>query len=275
MPGELAGKFYAAVEKMPAFPKSVQKILALSRNIDCSPREVASVVESDPVMAAKVLKALNSPYYPVPGRITSIDRAIAYLGFNTIKNLALGIASMGMLPRQNKACLDMHQYLLHSLYVAGVAKLLCSRTDPSADSTDCHIAGLLHDFGKVVFAQYMAEEFRLALDLSKNEAIPLHLAERQILGTDHCRMGSLLAEKWQLPDSIVQAMRYHHDAGIHGSSILDCVISANHLCKKKGLGFSGNALFEEQPAAESIISEEDIKKIREETALFLNLGAPS
>ncbi|HQT27607.1 MAG TPA: HDOD domain-containing protein [Burkholderiales bacterium] len=272
---EFVRKFAAAAEKMPAFPESVQKILELSKNIDCSPRQIASVVESDPVMTAKVLKALNSPYYPLPGKITSIDRAIVYLGFNTVKNLALGIASIGMLPRQNRAGFHMRQYLLHSLYVAGIAKLLCSRVHPEADSSDCHIAGLLHDFGKVVFARHMAEEFRLALERSKNENISLHDAEREILGADHCLMGSILAEKWQLPASIVETMRYHHETGFHGSGILDCVAAANHICKKHGLGFSGNPCIGEAPASGLDISADDIEKIREETALFLKLGGHS
>lgn len=277
---DLIGKFGAAAEKMPAFPKSVQKVLELSRNIDCQAKDIVSVIEKDPVMAAKILKVLNSPYYSLPNKITSIDRSIVYLGFNTVKNLALGIAAIGVLPRHNRADFDIDQYLRHSLFVAGIAKLLCGRISPKTDSTECFIAGLLHDFGKVVFAQFMPEEFKLALDRAKNENIPLHLAEREILGADHCLMGSMLAEKWQFPVPLVEAIRHHHEDADQGSDVLACVMAANRISKTADFGFSGSPCVEELPALAANrcgnlgdITPEDLARIKEEAEMFSRIGS--
>lgn len=273
---ELIRKFGAAAEKMPAFPKSVQKVLELARNIDCDAKEIASVIEKDPVMTAKILKVLNSPYYNLPSKITSINRSIVYLGFNTVKNLALGIASIGVLPKENKAGFDIQQYLSHSLFVAGLARILYGRLAPKGDSTESYIAGLLHDFGKVVFAQFMTEEFRQALELSKTEGIPLYLAERKVLGADHCLMGSMLAEKWQFPEALVDAIRHHHDESCLGSDTLICVIAANFLSKRLNGDVCTESLppwVEQRIAPLGEITEEDVNQVRLEAEMFSRAGS--
>ncbi|MDD5612426.1 MAG: HDOD domain-containing protein, partial [Gallionella sp.] len=171
---EMSQRLASAVEKMPAFPKSVQRILELTGDINCDPRELIQVIEKDPVMTMKLLRILNSAYFSFSKQITSVNQSVVYLGLNTVKNLALSFAAMGTLPRQNAAGFDVERYLLHSLTTANLARTLCQRygkddTDPG----DCYIAGLLHDFGKVVFAQFLAEEFRRALALSAEQSMPL------------------------------------------------------------------------------------------------------
>ena len=154
---ELERKLGVAVERMPAFPRSVQKILELTRNINCLPKDLVGVIEKDPVMTMKILKVINSAYYGLPQKITSVGQSVVYLGINTIKNLALGFAAVGILPRMNAAGFDIQRYLLHSLVVGGTARQLATQfAKGEVDSGDAYIAGLLHDFGKVVFAQFLA-----------------------------------------------------------------------------------------------------------------------
>ena len=167
---ELERKLTTAVERMPAFPKSVQKILELTRNINCLPKELVGVIEKDPVMTMKILKVINSAYYSLPNKITSVNQSVVYLGINTIKNLALSFATVGILPRTNTVGFDIQRYLLHSLATGSVARQLChAYGNGEADPADCFVAGLLHDFGKVVYAQFMPDEFRRALIISDGD----------------------------------------------------------------------------------------------------------
>jgi putative nucleotidyltransferase with HDIG domain len=283
-PPDLNRKISDAVEKMPAFPKSVQKILELTRNINCQPKELVSVIETDPVMTVKILKVLNSAYYNWPNKITSINRSVVYLGINTIKNLALSIAAIGVLPRENKAGFDIHGYLLHSLTVAGVAKLLGIKAGAGTDPMDCHIAGLLHDFGKVVFAQFMSEEWLAAMALGRERALPLYLAEREIIGVDHAVVGALLAEKWQFPKSLADSIRFHHDCEGSDSVMSACVFAANQIGNRLAAEPDGGAAEELPPAVaarcggsldELIASLGDISKIIEEAKLLSQIGAAS
>lgn len=244
----LNSKLAAAVEKMPAFPKSVQRILELSRDINCSPKDLVTVIEKDPVMTMKLLRVLNSAYYSFPKQITSVNQSVVYLGLNTVKNMALSFAALGVLPQNNAAGFDIHRYLLHSLTTASLARLLCHKFKVAgADPTDCYIAGLLHDFGKVVFAQFMAEEFKLAMQKSIDEQISLRQAEQEVIGSDHSVVGAMLVEKWQFPSDISMLIREHHVQSANVGGVAACLFVANQISKQLGFGAAGYAAVDALP----------------------------
>ena len=247
---EVQRKLGIAVERMPAFPQSVQKILELTRDINCLPKDLVNVIEKDPVMTMKILKVINSAYYGLPNKITSVAQSVVYLGLNTIKNLALSIAAVGMLPRFNTSGFDIQRYLLHSLTTATVARQLCGvYAKGQVDSGDGYIAGLLHDFGKAVFAQFMANDFSKALAISQDRNIPLHLAETEIIGADHAVVGSMLATKWQFPAHLVECIRDHHAVDVESNALMDCVRMADQICRQLNFGDAGNAWREDEPIA--------------------------
>lgn len=248
-PTDLNRRLILAVEKMPAFPKSVQRILELSRDINCSPKDLVMVIEKDPVMTMKLLRMLNSAYYSFPKQITSVNQSVVYLGLNTIKNMALSFAALGVLPQKNIAGFDVQRYLLHSLTTASLARLVSQKFRvPDADPTDCYLVGLLHDFGKVVFAQFMAEEFKVALQKSVDEGISLREAELAVIGSDHTVVGAMLVEKWQFPSGISMLIREHHHAPTHAVGIGPCLFVANQLAKQLGFAAPGYDAVEPMPA---------------------------
>lgn len=277
---ELTKKLAAAVDGMPAFPKSVQRVLELTRNINSTPKELVEVIDKDPVLTVKILKVVNSAYYSLPKQITSVGHAVVYMGFNTIKNLALSIAAIGMLPKTNEAGFDGQQYLLHSLATAAIAKQLALKVD-DADPMDCFIAGLLHDFGKVVLAQFMPKDLRTALQASADKGISLHLALRTVLGVDHAVVGGMLVEKWRFAPHLVETIRHQYGPELGDSDMIACVFAANQISKKLEFGFAGNHLVEEFPAAvikrlggtldETIASLGDLNPLFEEAKVFAKL----
>jgi putative nucleotidyltransferase with HDIG domain len=277
MSPELSLKLAAAVDGMPAFPKSVQKILELTRDVNCSPKDLVQVIDKDPVVTVKVLRVVNSAYYSLPKQITSINHAVVYLGFNTIKNLALSIAAIGMLPASNAAGFDGAQYLIHSLSTAAIAKQLALRLD-DADPMDCFIAGLLHDFGKVVFAQFMPDEFRKALESSQWNERSLHLALRDLIGADHAVVGAMLVEKWRFPAELVETIRCQYGPEVKDTPMIACVFAANQISKKLEFGFGGNPYVEELPPTiakrlggsldEVIASLGDLTSVFEDAKIF-------
>ena len=277
MSPELSLKLTAAVDGMPAFPKSVQKILELTRDVNCSPKDLVQVIDKDPVVTVKVLRVVNSAYYSLPKQITSINHAVVYLGFNTIKNLALSIAAIGMLPAKNAAGFNGSQYLLHSLSTAGIAKQIALKMD-DADPMDCFIAGLLHDFGKVVLAQFMPQEFKKALEISQLNGASLHLALHEIIGSDHAVVGAMLVEKWRFPADLVETVRYQYSPGLNDTPMMACVFAANQISKKLNFGFGGNPWIEEFTPTitkrlggtldEVILSLGDLAPIFEEAKIF-------
>lgn len=277
---DLSLRLAAAVDSMPAFPKSVQKILTLTRDVACSPKDLVQVIGKDPVVTVKVLRVVNSAYYGLEKKITSIDHAVVFLGFNAIKNLALSIAAISMLPSNQQAGFDGQRYLLHSLTTAGVARQLAQRL-PLADSNDCFIAGLLHDFGKVVVAQFMPVEFRRSMEMSLWHGRPLHLALREVMGVDHATIGAMLAEKWRFAPNLVDTIRHQHEPEACDTDMMACMFAANQISKQVGLDFGGCLVVAPLPPGvarrlggaldEVQASLGDLRPLLDESALFSNL----
>lgn len=238
-------RLIACVDKMPAFPKSVQQVVILTSDINASAKDIVRVIECDPVMTVKILQAINSAFYGLPKKITSVQRAVVHIGLNTIKNLALGVAAMGMLNTQNKANFNTSQFLLHSLTTAAISKQLAEMLKlSSAECSDSFVAGLLHDFGKVVFVEFMPDEFKSALEKSKTLQIPLHQAELEFIGINHAQAGKILAEKWGLSEPLIDAIAHHHDHDNGQSALQDCVFVANQISKYLSFGDGGNPVLE-------------------------------
>jgi putative nucleotidyltransferase with HDIG domain len=243
---ELTKRLSAAVEKMPAFPKSVQRILEMSRDINCSPKEMVMVIEQDPVMTMKLLRVINSASYGFTKQVTSVNQSMVFLGLNTIKNMPMSFASKGALPPQTSVGFDVHGYLTHSLTTAALARTLCQKyRRDDTDPADCYIAGLLHDFGKVVLGQFLPDEFRAAQAYSIEQSISLHAAEQHIIGTDHTVIGGMLVEKWRFPRQLIETIRHHHDEISPDNTVQSCLFIANQISKQLGLGNGGNPVVEE------------------------------
>ena len=270
----------AMVEAMPAFPQGVIKVLDMCSKTDCSPKDLVSVVERDPVLAMRVLKLVNSPFIGLSQPISSISHGVAYVGMNTIKNIALTVAAIGMLPRENKANFNMDEFLQHSLGTAAVCKRMAGlKGVKETNSADYFLAGLLHDFGKVILVRQMPDQFSEALEEAQKKKLALDVAERMIYKIDHAEIGAVLAAHWALPEGLVRAIRYHHSAGdLSNPSLLEQIVMAGNLVVHRlGFGSSGNYYPAELP--KSIIKnldmniDEIISAIGDTDALFADAKA--
>ncbi len=250
---DVQDRVFKAVEKMPAFPKSVQQVLALAGDINCPQKELVEVIKNDPVFTIKILRLVNSPFFGLSQEVTSIHHASVYLGLNTLKNVALGLAVIGAIPKKSVAGLDMGAFWLHSLAVASVSRMLGERLGATPDEAgDYFVAGLLHDVGKVVFALYLADEFTEALGLAIAPGKRLYDAEREVIGMDHAEIGELLAEKWHLPVELKDAIAHHHEPEKSvASQLVECVFVGNQISKRLTFGNAGN--FEVAPLPERIV----------------------
>jgi len=270
----------AFVEKMPAFPKSVQRVVQLTSDINAPAKEIVRVIESDPVMTVKILKVINSAFYGLPQKITSIQRAVVHMGLNTIKNLALSVAAMGVLKPTNKADFNTQDFLLHSLTTASICRLLAEKLNvKGSECSDYFVAGLLHDFGKIVFAEFDPDNFKLALEKSLEKDIPLHQTETEFMGINHTQVGKILAEKWELDPILIDAIEHHHDNNSK-NLLTNCVATANQISKKLQFGFSGNPVIDQSvdeilpkfnlSLDDLITSLGDLSAIKSEALSFIN-----
>ncbi|WP_147821046.1 HDOD domain-containing protein [Salidesulfovibrio onnuriiensis] len=249
---DVRNRVFRAVEKMPAFPKSVHQVLVLAGDINCSQKELVEVIKNDPVFTLKILRLVNSAFFGLAQQVTSIHHASVYLGLNTLKNVALGLAAIGTIPKKSVAGLDMGAFWLHSLAVASASRMLGERLGATPDEAgDYFAAGLLHDIGKVVFALYLPDEFQAAMKLAMDPGKSLLEAEQEAIGMTHADIGALLAQKWNLPPELREAIALHHAPdSAETSQLVDCVFIGNQISKKLSFGNAGN--FEVEPLPERI-----------------------
>jgi HD-like signal output (HDOD) protein len=137
--------------RMPSLSTTVGKVLEICNNPSTSPNDLNRVISLDPVLTGQVLRLINSAYYSLPNRITSLTRAIIMLGINTVKNLVLGTSIVGSVGgRESFKTLSMDHFWEHSLAVGVTAKTLAARKGiPITEREEFFVAGLLHDLGKI------------------------------------------------------------------------------------------------------------------------------
>jgi HD-like signal output (HDOD) protein len=153
-----------------------------------------------------------------------------------------------VLPRTNNAGFEMDAFLLHSLSTATVAKIFAKKLKlQEKEAFDFFLSGLLHDFGKIVFAHFMPNDFRQALQMAKEEELPLYEVEQKIFTADHTQIGSLLGEKWNLPHQMVACIKNHHSLDRKESLITDTLFAADQISKELKIGFGGENRIEKLP----------------------------
>ncbi len=197
------------IKRMPSLSTTVGKVMEICSRTDASPNELNRVISLDPVLTGQVLKLINSAYYSLVNKVTSLTRAITMLGMNTVKNMALSTAIIRSVSGAKKSkALPTKKFWAHSIATGVCAKLLAKANGvPVMECEEYFIAGLLHDLGKIPFG----DEYIDVLHKAKVDCQPLFEVEREILGVDHQEVGKMIAEKWKLNDAMTSAIAFHHD----------------------------------------------------------------
>lgn len=198
------------IGELPTLPDVVAKINQLVVSPDTSANDINNVISNDLALSAKILKVVNSPFYGFPRRITSITYAVVILGFRAVRNLALSAFILDAFGKgKDITAFDVHAFWDHSLCTAVAASSTANAVE-SESADDAFMGGLLHDVGKVVMSQFLPDDMEAVLREVKERDCLFLEAEKAILDYDHAEVGALLLEKWNLPQSIVDVVRYHH-----------------------------------------------------------------
>ncbi|MBC8478031.1 MAG: GGDEF domain-containing protein [Candidatus Delongbacteria bacterium] len=196
---------------IPALSPVVSKVLSLIRSEDVSAKELAGVIQNDNSLTMKVLKVVNSAYYAIPSKISTIAQAVVILGFDTIKNLVLSMSILELLVSNTEQVKQVQNLWERSLFMAVTARQIAVRRKEKANPDEAFIAGLLADVGMLMFVRHAADSY-IPLVIREQEGVEdLTSMEREIFDVDHCAVGMKLAEKWGFPDKLSQPIAWHHD----------------------------------------------------------------
>jgi len=204
-----------SIRDLPTLPVVAQKVAATAREPNADARRLASIIEDDPAIMARILRVVNSALYAGTEEVTSVQHAVARMGINAVSNIAMSTSVFSAFGRADEAGFDRQEFWRHSISTGIAASVLRDMTGKSlacpAGKDVLHLVGLLHDIGRLLLDQYFPSEFGEARALSRDENLPLTQAEKRVIGADHGRIGAWLAVEWQLADELVQVIRCHHD----------------------------------------------------------------
>ncbi len=243
MENEELKKRLSGIKSLPTLPVVASNVIQLTQNPDSTAPEIADAIAQDQALATKVLRTANSAYYGFPQKINTINYAIVVLGLNNIKNIVLSTSIMERFSKteDDEVLFDRRQFWMHSL-LCGIISKKISEYMGIKNFEEMFICGLLHDFGKVVLDTYFTDEFVQALEMARDENIPIKDAEHKVFGFNHSGVGALLLRRWRLPPSMIKAVEFHHKPEENPSSfrIASIVHVADYLCRRIGIGSGGD-----------------------------------
>ena len=196
------------IRQLPARPQVFSRLQVVIARPDTSTREVAQVIASDTALTVKVLQLANSAFFRPARRISNIEQAVLYLGFQSVRNLVMCAEVFARWPgRMRHAAVDLEDLQLHAQRTASVAQAISAGRQFGDDTV---LAALLHDIGYWVLIQECPRELEQAVELALAADIPLPQAEEEILGASHAEIGAYLLAIWGLPYAVVEAVAHHH-----------------------------------------------------------------
>ncbi|HEY0255029.1 MAG TPA: HDOD domain-containing protein [Kofleriaceae bacterium] len=187
---------------LPVLPEVASQVLSLVQRPDCDTARLAELLRRDPAMTAHVMSVAASPMYIGATKISSLQQAIGRLGFATITQIVMAVASKTRVFEVKGFEQDVKAAFKHALVTALFAQEIAKLRRSTVDIA--FLSGLFHDFGEPVLMQAL-------VDLHRAHGVP---AERAVVipavNEAHAQIGAKLCEKWQMPPKVAEAVGRHH-----------------------------------------------------------------
>ena len=194
---------------LPTLPGIALKIIEAYQKPEPDIQQIGDLLTTDPPLTIKILKIVNSSFFGLPTKITSVHHAIKLLGIKAVKNLALSFTLINTFQSNQYELIDYKRFWKNSLVGATATKLIAEKLAPD-HADDAFILGLLQDIGILILGYCMPKQYALVLnEVGKNANIYLQ-AETQVLGINHQEIGEYLAKSWDLPNTFYLPIGYHH-----------------------------------------------------------------
>jgi len=228
----LSMKIANSVSSLPQFPEHVLEIRKLLDDENVKMSEIAKRLSTDPALVAGLLRIVNSAHYMLGKRVNNILDAVNMVGIKGIRNLLYSYETQRILGSDTE---EKKRLWEHSYRAAFYALNIASNFDLDQDALDdVYVCSLLHDIGKVVLSNIHPKLLEKIQNFCVARDIPYSTFEDISSGLNHAEIGALIAEKWNFPESMVMAIRYHHNPQITPKAhrkLVQCVYLANMLCE--------------------------------------------
>ncbi|WP_319409951.1 response regulator [uncultured Desulfosarcina sp.] len=202
------------MEAFPGLPATYARITELLHDPEIPIQSVGKVIAEDIGMTVKILQLVNSAYYGIARRVAGPEEAVVFLGLDTIRALVLTIGLFSGFEESGIPKPMVEDIYRHSLKTGTLAKAIAIKEKMHKDQVEeAFMAGLLHDLGKLVMVHNMPDHYGELLQATLDKNLPIQDTEMKIFGATHELIGAYLIGLWGLPDSIMEAVAFHHCPG--------------------------------------------------------------
>jgi len=228
------------VHALPQFPENIINLQKLLADPNHELADIAREISVDPSMTADLLKLVNSAQFMLPKRVDNIVEAVKLVGTKGVRNLLYSYGTQKVLGEKYS---EMRSMWTHAYRVAFYAYMLARSFKRKKELLDdVYVGGILHDLGQIVIASLHPDLLDRITRICKEKAIPAKLLEDFSVGLNHAEVGALIARKWNFPEQLISAIRYHHEpsqAPPEHRDIVGCVYMANVVCdvERERIGF--------------------------------------
>jgi len=228
--------------KLSTLPDIYRQILDAVSKPSSSVYDIERVIRTDTNLSARVLKIVNSAFYSYPSKIDTLSRAINIIGTNQLSTLAIGINITSIFRNIPARIINMKMFWKHSILCGICAKLIAGYKNIQ-NTERMFVAGLLHDIGRLVLYNYLPLESLYAATEARSNHSLLYIAERDLFNFDHATIGVDLLNKWQIPLTLEDSVRHHHDPQRSRNRLESSVVHlADIVANVMGIGSSGERL---------------------------------
>lgn len=206
-------KIYESIREAPIMSPSAIRLVHLIAEEEYDLDEIIKFVRLDSGLTSNILRLVNSPAFGLMKPVNSIDRAVIYLGTQTVVNLALVNLNAHFFEQELQGYHSPQgEFWHHELRTALASSEIARMTDFGIGPDLAFTAGLLHDIGKIVISNYQLKQQCDLMPQVQDENGQSYLElERKNLGTDHCQVGAMLSRQWRLPGSLESSIEFHHE----------------------------------------------------------------
>jgi len=240
---QLKNRIMRTLGDLPPMHDAVTKAQEIMADPNSDTADLAVMIETDPSIVAMILKLINSAYYGLSGKVSSIKQACSLLGLRKLQEVIITAGVSKVLERKLKGYgFGSGELWLHSIATGFCSRILGERKNLESVS-DAYVGGLLHDAGKIILDQYVLERKDAFKDFMKDETKTVLDAEMRILGFDHAEIAADICRKWNIPENVILAIRYHHYPSQSDKNELAYIVhTADYLVRLSGLGYENDDL---------------------------------
>ena len=210
MNGPIVEDIARGLDKIPPLPRALHMILRELNDAGSTAKSVAGIVATEQVLSAALLRVVNSAASGLRREILTVDQAVTYLGFSTVRSLVVRLQMGTLMPNRGAGgAYDAEKLWMHSVAVSQVAEHLATRLR-NVDPWLCSTIGLLHDIGKLAINSQFPQQVKKLWEKGERADESFLARERRLFGADHAFLGAYVTSRWQLPTELTESIRLHH-----------------------------------------------------------------